>query len=334
MISQPPPYKIAMRFHFLRLAIIATIDVVTASLDGVGVNSGGSCDAGFTICAPPGATSATTPQIGSSDFQNLFVDIVESSLPASKRSLSGRSTASLCCTSSLSCLTMANLQLPFCYDQFTTNYYLPDGSYGTVVGGAYTSAAGDTANLETGNYTLISGQTGNIYSNNPAAKPNTATLPLPSQFTASGVGTAIPASALGGKVTVTYTTTILGSTIPASTIRPTTVPGAVIFEPILYPSTISTVVSNSLVQVVVSATSLSTQTGPASVFGGTTIPASTAAALVTTITTTEVTNLVASPTAEGSGSKNKNAAARTFEFDLWTVRGLLLILGAVLQTRF
>ena len=323
-----------MRLHFSRLAIIATVEV--ASLDGVGVNSDGSCGAGFTICAPPGATSAITPQIGSSDFQNLFVDIVESSLPASKRSLPGRSTASLCCTSSLSCLTMANLQLPFCYDQFTTNYFLPDGSYGTVVGGAYTSAAGDIANLETGNYTLISGQTGNIYSNNPAAKPNTATLPFPSQFTASGVGTAIPASALGGKITVTYTTIIPGSTISASTIPPTTVPGAVVSEQILYPSTISMVVSNSLVQSVVTVTSLSTQTEPASVVGGTTIQASTVAALVTTITTTEVTKLVASGTAalSGSGSKNKNAAARSFEFDLWSISGLLLILGAGLQYRF
>jgi hypothetical protein len=231
---------------------------------------------------------------------------------------------------------MANLQLPFCYDRFTTNYFLPDGSYGTVVGGEYTSAAGDVANLETGDYTLIGGQTGNIYSNNPAAKPNLVTLPLPSQFTAAGVGTAIPASALGGKITVTYTTTIPGSIILGSTISPTTLPGAVVSETILYASTISTVISNSLVQSVVAVTSLSTQTGPASVVGGTTIPPSTIEGLVTTITTTEVTRLAASGTASssGSGSKNKNAAARSFEFDLWSISGSLLILGAVLQYRF
>jgi hypothetical protein len=94
--------------------------------------AGGTCQDGFTLCTPPGATSDITPQIGSPEFLGLFVDIVLSSLPASKRS-SSPGTASLCCTSSLSCLCMVNLDIPFCFDRFTTDYYLPDGSYGTVV---------------------------------------------------------------------------------------------------------------------------------------------------------------------------------------------------------
>jgi hypothetical protein len=108
---------------------------------------------------------------------------------------------------------MANLAIPFCYDKFTTNYFLPDNSYGTVVGGAYTGSNGDIANLETGDYTLANGKTGNIYSNDLSKKPNTAALPIPSQYTASGVGPAIPASGLGDAVTKTFVTTPPGSTI-------------------------------------------------------------------------------------------------------------------------
>jgi hypothetical protein len=87
------------------------------------------------------------------------------------------------------------------------------------------------------------------------------------------------------------------------------------------------------VESVVSVASLSTQTGLASVFGGTTIPASTAAALVTTVTTTEITKLVASATSAsgGSATKSKNAAATSYEFNLGSIRGLVLVLGAAFQ---
>jgi hypothetical protein len=257
-----------MRPHVLLLATVVTKAIAgsVSSLDAAG-----GCADGFVICAPPGATSTATPQIGDAAFQNLFVDIVQSSLPPSKRSLSDRAVASLCCNALLSCLTITALGLPMCYDKFTTNFFLPDGSYGTVVNGSYTSATGDTANLETGAYTLANGQTGNIYSSDPAAKPNTATLPIPSQFTASGIGSAVPITGLGSPVTLTYTTTL-----PASAVPPVTI---------------------------------SASGSPPSVVPGTTLPASTVSARVTIVTTTEAQAETASTTPSISASK-KSAAAQ------------------------
>ncbi|KAH6673373.1 hypothetical protein B0J14DRAFT_430731, partial [Halenospora varia] len=250
------------------------------------------CKTGFTLCSPKGATSTSAPQIGSSDFANLFNNLLSSSLPSSKRDvlperdLSERATASLCCVTSLSCLTLANMALPFCYDRFTTNFLLPDGSYGTVATGSYTSSGGDTANLETGNYTLTNGQTGNIYSSNAAAKPNTATIVLPSQYTASGVGSAIPATALGGFVTLTYTTTLSASTVSATTVQPTTLPGSVVSSTIVSGQVISTSVGGSLVASTVSVTSTAILTVPASTVVGTTRVATTVAGAVSTVVTT------------------------------------------------
>jgi len=266
-----------MRWDVLLLAAVATRAIAES---GSSLNSNGDCDAGFVVCTPAGATSAITPQIGDAAFQNLFTDIVQSSLPASKRSLplSDRAIASLCCNALLSCLAITALGLPMCYDKFTTNYFLPDGSYGTVVGGSYTSSGGDKANLETGYYTLANGQTGNIYSNDPAAKPNTAALPMPSQFTASGVGSAVPISSLGSKIILTYTTTLPGSVVPPVTISPSTISGLVSQE---------TGVTES-----------------SSVIPGTTLPASTASGIVITVTTTQIAAASASTT-------KKSVAARS-----------------------
>ncbi|EHL02876.1 hypothetical protein M7I_0838 [Glarea lozoyensis 74030] len=105
----------------------------------VSVHAANSCGTGYTICAPAGATSTTTPKIGSTEFQSLLSDIVGSSLPSFKRDTAD-GTASLCCLTSLSCLTLSNLALPFCYDKFTTNFLLPDGSFGTVANGASAAA--------------------------------------------------------------------------------------------------------------------------------------------------------------------------------------------------
>jgi hypothetical protein len=191
-----------------------------------------TCREGFTICEPPGATTLETPEIGGAKFPDLYNNILRSSLPeftSRRSSLSPRSSASLCCIASLSCLTMANLALPFCYDEYTTNYFLPDNSYGTLVGGAYNSSAGDVANLQTGDYVLASGKKGNIYSDNEAAKPNTLSLPIPSQWTSGGLGSAIPASGLGGAATKTYTSIVPGYTLPAfdpQVSTKTNIPGA------------------------------------------------------------------------------------------------------------
>ncbi|KAG4033407.1 hypothetical protein MFRU_005g04140 [Monilinia fructicola] len=274
--------------HRLLFAFVAPAVLAVPST----LKSRGDCRQGYTLCSPASATTANTPQIGDSDFVNLFQDIVLSSLPASKRSLSPpsgasiekRDPASLCCISSLTCLSMHSLNIPFCYDQFTTNYYLPDDSYGTVVGGSYTSPSGATANLETGDYTNKDGTTGNIYSSNEAAKPNTQTLPMPSQFTASGVGSAIPASALGG-VTITYTTTLPASTIPATTIPATTISESVSTQTISVPTTITTEIEGSRVVSTEVEVETSLTTIPGTTRSKTTRSASTVSESVATVTT-------------------------------------------------
>ncbi|KAF4628826.1 hypothetical protein G7Y89_g9325 [Cudoniella acicularis] len=283
------------------------------------------CQTGYTICSPAGATSSTTPQIGSADFANLFNDLLASSLPASRKRTTSASTTSLCCAATTSCLTLANLALPFCYDPFTTNFALPDGSTGTVAFGTYTSSGGDTANLETGDYKLANGQTGNIYSNYPAAKPNTGTEVLPTQFTSSGVGSAIPVTALGGFVTLTYTTTLPASTIPATTVLPTTLPGSTVSTTEVLPETISTSISNSLVLSTLSITTTEVSTAPATTILGTTKVATTVAGLVSTVVTTSaVGSSTASASASASASTTKkSAASRSSHIDgLYSLGGL------------
>ena len=116
-------------------------------------------------------------------------------------------------------------------DKFTTNFILPGGASGTVVTGNYTASDG-VVNLLTGEYTLIGGSPGNIYgSPSSPSKPNTVTLTVPTQYTASGVGSAIPSSALGEWSTYKTTipgTTIAPSTIPAQTIEPSVISGSTV----------------------------------------------------------------------------------------------------------
>ncbi|KAJ4346361.1 uncharacterized protein N0V89_010290 [Didymosphaeria variabile] len=104
-----------------------------------------------------------------------------------------------CCAETLDCVNVQNLNIPMCYDKFTTNFAFPDRSYGSLTTGEYTQG-GAEANLLTGQYSK-DGSEGNIYSEDPSAKPNTATLSIPPQWTGSGVGSAIPATAIVGSAT-------------------------------------------------------------------------------------------------------------------------------------
>lgn len=173
-------------------------------------------------------------------------------------------------------------QLTISQDKFTTDFSLPDGSYGVIVDGNYTASDGSTANLLTGNYTLANGKTGNVYSS-PAEKPNTSTLTLPTPYTSAGVGSAIPASNLGAVVTYTVT-------IPASTIQPTTILPQVITE----------------VMVVGSSTIPTATTEAATIIPGTTIPATTVTvtshAAATATTSTGAAALMASRPALDGGA--------------------------------
>lgn len=66
---------------------------------------------------------------------------------------------------------------------------------------------------------MQNGEKGNLYSKDEAAKSSIAALSVPPQWTSAGVGSAIPASALGGVVIRTFTTTLPGTVIPATTIE-------------------------------------------------------------------------------------------------------------------
>ncbi|KAA6410196.1 MAG: hypothetical protein FRX48_05617 [Lasallia pustulata] len=205
------------------LALVACI-ASTANADPAQLEARQNCGSNYSKCSPSGATSTNIPAVGG-DLSGLYVDVLDSinGVKFSKRGALDlasplgirSSSATVCCAAGTTCLTLANINAPFCYDHFTTNFYLSDGSYGTLTTGAYTASDSTTINLLTGNYTLPNGQPGNIYS--AASAPNTATLSLPTLYTSAGVGSAIPASELGG--IATYTTTI-----PGTTVEPTTLP--------------------------------------------------------------------------------------------------------------
>jgi hypothetical protein len=170
-------------------------------------------------CQPKGATGSTPPTIGSG-LSSLYTDILVTvkDIKFQKRSLESRASG-FCCRASLDCVNVQSLNIPMCYDKFTTNFAFPDGSYGSLTTGEYNSG-GNSANLISGDYTS-GGQQGNIYTADPSAKPNTATLSIPPQYTGTGVGSAVPANQLGS--IIVFTTTIPGTTFTAPTTLPQTV---------------------------------------------------------------------------------------------------------------
>lgn len=231
------------------------------------------CPDNYSKCNPKGvSSSADTPAVGA-DLSPLYIDILTSvnGAKAKRDSLEARdelatlletraSTSGLCCNDGTLCLLLQGLNLPFCYDNYTTNYFLPGGATGQIVSGEFNSTGGQ-ANLISGDYTLTDGTTGNVYgSEDSPERPNTSTLPIPTQYTAAGSGSAIPATALGQVITVT-------TTFPGTTIEPTTIA--------------PTIVEASTVAVSGSASIL-----PASTIAGSTIPGTTVPARTSTYTTT------------------------------------------------
>ncbi|MCJ1348411.1 hypothetical protein MMC31_006643 [Peltigera leucophlebia] len=215
------------------------------------------CENNFSLCSPTGAASIDTPAVGTG-LSALYLNLVDSiqGVQNHKRAV----------------------DLDHQIDRFTTNFLLPGGATGTIVTGNYTSPNGDAANLQSGTYTLADGTAGNIYGSTPnslSLKPDTATLSLPTQFTAAGVGTAIPLTALG-KV-VTYTTVI-----PGTTVVPLTVPAL-----------------TQVPSVVDGATVVPGTTKPATVIPGTTIPAKTS-----TVTST-IGGATSASTSDGAPSPGR-----------------------------
>ncbi|CAO2654402.1 Nn.00g111350.m01.CDS01 [Neocucurbitaria sp. VM-36] len=203
-----------MSLKFLSLALVAV--VCASPFESLSKASG---DEPCEPCQPQGATGTTPPAVGT-DLSSLYLDVLTSvkDINFKKRSVEPRAEG-FCCRQSLNCVNVQNLNIPMCYDKFTTNFAFPDGSFGSLTTGDY-SSGGASANLLTGNYTNGDKQ-GNIYANDEQAKPNTATLSIPPQYTGTGVGSAVPASELGS--VIVYTTTIPGTTFTAPTTVPETV---------------------------------------------------------------------------------------------------------------
>ncbi|OCL08653.1 hypothetical protein AOQ84DRAFT_267913, partial [Glonium stellatum] len=223
---------------FLELSLAILISAVCCTSLNVVVRDG--CGTNYVSCSPSGANSMTSPNVGP-DMSSFYSDLLDSvaGIHFLKRELDAideapiekRGSPSMCCAQGTSCLSLHGFNVPMCYDKFTTNYILADGSYGTIATGEYSGADGSKVNLLTGNYTTPNGQNGNIYSNDESAKPNAATLSIPPQWTGIGVGSAIPITDLAS--IVVYTTTI-----PGTTITPTVLPASTIAA-----STIETVIS-------------------------------------------------------------------------------------------
>jgi hypothetical protein len=127
---------------------------------------------------------------------------------------------------------MVDRMLTFGQDKFTLNFFLPDGSFGSLMTGGYTAADGSQANLLNGDFRLENGTTGNIYGEHPEHKPNTTILLMPTAYTSKGVGSAIPASILGSTTSTvatasTTTDPVIVSTriVPASTVSGVVIEG-------------------------------------------------------------------------------------------------------------
>jgi len=210
-------------------------------------------------CQPQGATGTTPPTVGSG-LSSLYIDVLDSvkGISFRKRYIDLRAEQGFCCRQSLDCVNVQNLNIPMCYDKYTTNYAFPDGSYGSLTNGDYTSGSAK-ANLISGNYTS-GNDNGNIYASNASAKPNTATLSIPPQYTGTGVGTAIPATELGS--IIIYTTTIPGTTFTAPTTVPQTVRVATVSGVVVSTTVIATTIAQATT--IAPQTSVVTQTAAVS----------------------------------------------------------------------
>lgn len=211
-----------MSLKYLTLALAATAAAAPGS-PFQALEAQASNDNPCEPCQPSGSTATSAPAVGS-DLSSLYSNVLSSvnGINFSKRDLTARAeTSGFCCVKSLNCVNVQSVNIAMCYDKFTTNFKLADGSYGSLTSGDYTSSDNQQVNLLTGDYAG-----GNIYASAPQDKPNTSTLSVPPQYTGTGVGAAIPASELGS--VVVYTTTIPGTTFTAPTVLPGTIRAATV----------------------------------------------------------------------------------------------------------
>lgn len=253
--------------------------------------SQGTNDDPLEPCQPQGASGLNPPSVGSS-LSTLYTDVLGSvkDIHWKKRSNVVVREDGFGCRKSLDCVNVQNLNIPMCYDKFTTNFAFADGSYGSLTTGEYTAGSA-SANLFTGDYSNGSDK-GNIYANAPQDKPNTSTLSIPPQFTGTGVGGAVPASELGS--IIVYTTIIPGTTFTA----PTTVPA-------------TTKVATVSGQVVSSTVDAKTITG------------------ATTIAPETLTVTEAAPSSSSTGGAGNNAIDNTRSAGMSIIGAVLYVLYAL-----
>ncbi|KAK7533105.1 uncharacterized protein J3D65DRAFT_634371 [Phyllosticta citribraziliensis] len=212
-----------------------------------------TCGKNMQVCSPSGATTSHLPSLGP-DLSSLYVDLlstVEGVHFAKRHSKdddddddNDDDTVAFCCSAATSCLLLSSTscpgKIPICYDKYTTNFVLPDGTTGTIAAGTLNLPDGSNADLFSGAYTNASSHvSGNLYvssssssgdssssshstSHHDAAadKPNTTTLSIPPVYTAAGVGSAIPISALGTLVTSVVSS--VETLVSQATLPPTT----------------------------------------------------------------------------------------------------------------
>ncbi|KAI9892734.1 MAG: hypothetical protein M1814_001154 [Vezdaea aestivalis] len=305
-------------FVVLLSAFVLLIAPLTATANG-DLFARSTCNTGYMACNPAGAVDTKTPLVGGS-LSTLYTDILTTisgvknpvkgkrdDLQEIARRLNTRALARpVCCAETTMCLLLHQFNVPVCYDRFTTNFFLPDGSYGSVITGSFTDSAGGSANLLDGSYKAKDGKQGNLYSDASTTPPNTGTLTLPTPYTAAGVGSAIAASNLGYRVTVTVT-------IPGTTIEPsvaTTTAKATVSKVISSPTTIlvaATAPGGSDVSVTVSSTA--TVNAVLDSTAVTTIPGTTKQA--STLTT--VSYVANKPTSAGGAAMVASGGLRGFE---------------------
>lgn len=181
----------------MSLRLISLVFIASAVATPLGKVARDTCN----LCNPSGATGSSPPSIGP-DLSSLYTDVLASVKDIHFKARSANSIEvrddGFCCAETLECVTVQNLDIPMCYDKFTTNFAFPDRSYGSLTTGNYIQG-GAEANLFTGQYSK-DGSEGNIYAKDPEAKPNTATLSIPPQWLGNGAGSAIAPTAIVGSV--------------------------------------------------------------------------------------------------------------------------------------
>ncbi|KAF2426176.1 hypothetical protein EJ08DRAFT_663366 [Tothia fuscella] len=232
---------------------ILIITAVNASSDK------GACSA----CDLAGIKSTIPPVIGKDDMGRFYEALLKSvvGIHFLRGSLSTGSGGSvpLCCAQSTDGLLVAEYGLPFCYDKFTTSYFVPDKSYGNLHTGNYTLKNGDSANLVSGAFQM-NGKTGNMYTTGDT-KPNTGTISAPSPWTSSGIGHAIPPTALGLTIPPT---TVSARTVAGSVQSGSIIPGRTIAAAILTAATTLTSTTATEALPTTSAVTSQTKKGDAS----------------------------------------------------------------------